>query len=78
MLACIVGNDLDGILLADELTVEAVLAVFNILEDGLLVFRVPANDVDEAGFVAKLAADALLGEKVYAMISIDQNTQPPS
>ena len=73
MLACIVGDNLDGILLANELAIEAMLAVFNILENGLSVFLIPTNYIDEAGFIAKLAANAFLGVKINAMISVDHS-----
>ena len=73
MLACIVGNDLDGVLLADELAIEAMLAVFNILDNGLFVFLIPANYINEASLVAKLAANAFLGVKINAMISVDHS-----
>jgi len=77
MLACIVGNYNDSFLLANGLAVEAVLAIFNILEDGLLVFGVPADNVYEAGLVAQLATDALFGIELDAMISVYQNVYPP-
>lgn len=77
MLACIVGNYNDSFLLANRLAVEAVLAIFNILEDGLLVFGIPADNVYEAGLVAQLATDALFGIELDAMISVYQNIYPP-
>ena len=73
MLACIVGNNLQSVFLADELAVEAMLAIFNILENGLFVFRIPANYIDKAGLVAELAANAFLGVKINAMISVDHS-----
>lgn len=77
MLACVVGNYNDSFLLANGLAVEAVLAIFNILEDGLLVFGIPANNVYEAGLVAQLTSDALFGIELNAMISVYQNVYPP-
>ena len=76
MLACIVGNDLQSVALADKLAIEAVLAVFNILENGLLVLGIPADYIDKAGFVAKLAANALLGIEFDTMISVYQSVYP--
>ena len=73
MLACIVGDNLNSVLLANELAIEAMLAVFNILENGLFVFSIPANYVNKASLVAKLAANALLGVKINAMISVDHS-----
>ena len=73
MLARVVGNDLDGFLLADELAIEAMLAVFNILDNRLSVFLIPANYIDKASLVAKLAANAFLREKINAMISVDHS-----
>ena len=77
MLACVIGNYNDSFLLANGLAVEAVLAIFNILEDGLLVFGIPANNVYEAGLVAQLATDTLFGIELNAMISVYQNVYPP-
>ncbi len=77
MLACVVGNYNDSFLLANGLAVEAVLAIFNILEDWLLVFGIPANNVYEAGLVAQLTSDALFGIELNAMISVYQNVYPP-
>lgn len=76
MLACIVGNYNDSFLLANRLAIEAVLAIFNILEDRLLVLCVPADNVYEAGLVAQLAADALFGIEFYTMISVYQSVYP--
>ena len=73
MLACIVGNDLNSVLLANELAIEAMLAVFNILENGLFVFLIPTNYIDKACLVAELAANAFLGVKLNAMISVDHS-----
>ena len=76
MLACIVGNYNDSFLLANRLAIEAVLAIFNILEDWLLVLSIPADNVYEAGLVAQLAADALLGIEFDTMISVYQSVYP--
>ena len=65
------------LLLAQRHAEEAVLAVLHILEDGLLCLRVPADDVHKAGLVANLAAHALLGVKLYAVVCVDQGYQPP-
>ena len=34
------------------------LAVFHVLENGLLFFFVPSDDVNKTSFIAQLAADA--------------------
>ena len=77
MLACIIGNYNDSFLLANRLAIEAVLAIFNILEDGLLILCIPADNVYEAGLVAQLAANALLGIEFDTMISVYQSVYPP-
>lgn len=77
MLTCIVGNYNDSFLLANRLAIEAVLAIFNILEDRLLVLCIPTDNVYEAGLVAQLAANALFGIELDAMISVYQNIYPP-
>jgi hypothetical protein len=71
-LAGVIGNYTDSFLLADALAIEAVLAVLNVLENRLPVFSVPADDVDEAGFVAKAAADALRGIKFDVVLCEDR------
>ena len=71
MLACIVGNYNDSFLLANRLAIEAVLAIFNILEDGLLVLSVPADNVYKAGLVAQAAAYALFGVEFNFMIGLN-------
>jgi hypothetical protein len=40
-----------------------VLTVLNILEDGLLLFLIPADNVDEAGLITELTAYAFFGVK---------------
>ena len=76
MLACVVRNYNDSFLLANGLAVEAMLTIFNVLEDGLLVFGIPADNVYEAGLVAQLTSDALFGIELNAMISVYQNVYP--
>ena len=77
MLACIVGNYNDSFLLANRLAIEAVLTIFNILEDGLLILCIPADNVYEAGLVAQLATNTLFRIEFDAMISVYQNVYPP-
>ena len=76
MLACIVGNYNDSFLLANRLAVEAVLAIFNILEDGLLVLSIPADNVYEAGLVAQLAANALFRIELDFVTGINHRFHP--
>ena len=58
MLTAVIGNDLNGVLAADRLAVKAMLAVFNIFENGLFVFLIPPDNVYKAGLIAKLTANA--------------------
>ena len=68
MLTGIVGDNLDSVSLAYELAIEAVFAVFDILENRFLVLGIPADDVYEASLVAQLAADTLLGIEFDSVI----------
>ena len=68
MLAGIIGQHLYCALCAYCLTVEAVLTVGYVLENGTVGFFVPANNIDKAGLVAKLAADAFFGIIINFMV----------
>jgi hypothetical protein len=71
-LAGIIGNYADSFLFADALAVEAVLTVFNILENRLFLFGIPTYDIDKASLVAESAAHALLWIKFNLMFSEDR------
>ena len=47
------------------------LTVFNILEDRLLGFCVPADNVDKTSFVAKFTANAFFAVEFDFMVSIN-------
>ena len=70
MLAAVVRDHLDGVSFAHELAEEAAFAVLDVLEDRLLLFRVPAYDVHEARLVAQLAAYAFFRIEFYAVPGI--------
>ena len=76
MLACIVGNNLDSISLAYELAIEAMFAVFNILENRFLVFGIPADNVYKASLVAQLAANALFRIEFDFVTGINHRFHP--
>ncbi len=54
------------------LAIDAMLAVLNIRENRLSVFGVPADNVDEAGLVAKTAAYAFRGIKFDFVVCEDR------
>jgi len=76
MFACVIGDYLDSFFFANGLAVEAMLAIFHILEYRFLIFGIPADNVYKAGLVAQLAANALLRIEFDAMISVYQNVYP--
>jgi len=76
MLAGVVGDNLDSVSLAYELAIEAVFAVFNILENRFLVLGIPADNVYKASLVAQLAANALFRIEFDFVIGIDHRFHP--
>ena len=77
MLARVVGYHIDGLFFAQSHAEEAVLAVFNILEDRLFRLSIPADHVYEAGLVADLTADAFFSVKFYTVFRIYHGTLHP-
>ena len=77
MLARIIGNDIDGILFTYALTVKAVLTVLDIFEYRLFKLFIPTYYVNKACLIAKLAAYAAVGIKLYSMICVYHLAAPP-
>ena len=76
MLAGVVGDNLDSVSLAYELAIEAVFAVFDILENRFLVFGIPADNVYKASLVAQLAANALFRIELDFVTGINHRFHP--
>ena len=71
MFAFIIRDHPDRVPSAHGLAVKTMLAVFYILKYGFSVRGVPADDIDKAGLVAKLAAGAFIRIKLDPVAGID-------